>query len=29
MPSYENLSDAQLEALQHFIRQQAELARKQ
>ena len=29
MPSYENLSDTQLEALQHFIRQQAELARKQ
>jgi len=29
MPSYENLSDAQLEALQHYIRQQAELARPQ
>jgi quinohemoprotein ethanol dehydrogenase len=27
MPSYEQLSDAELEALRHYIRQQAELAR--
>ncbi len=27
MPSYEQLSDGQLEALRHYIRQQAELAR--
>ena len=26
MPSYESLSDAQLEALRHYIREQAELA---
>ncbi len=29
MPSYEQLSDAQLEALRHYIREQAELARAQ
>jgi len=27
MPSFENLSDAQLESLQHYIRRQAEIAR--
>ena len=29
MPSYEHLSDAELEALRHYIRQQAELGRAQ